>query len=246
MEPTSGDEMKVHGAMGEVGGCDAADGSELEAFCYTLSHDLRSLLTRIYTASQALRDGYGPTLDRSGKYFVQCICDASESMEERIQAMLTLSLVNRQEVAMAEVDLSAMAVEVMAGLRHGADNPAVEFVCAAGLKARGDASLVRAVLENLLGNAWKYSGKVAQPRIEFGCRPGSTSPHFFVRDNGAGFSMADAHRLFKPFERLHDGKEFPGTGIGLATVQRIILRHGGQVWAEGVVGRGATFFFTLP
>jgi signal transduction histidine kinase len=219
---------------------------EMEAFCYSLSHDLRSLLTRIYTASQALRDGYGTTLDRSGKYFVQCICDASESMEERIQAMLTLSLVARQEMQVAEVDLSAMAAEVMAGLRQGEIVPAGQFTCAPSLSARGDARLLRVVLENLLGNAWKYTRRVSHPHIEFGCLPGLASPHYFVRDNGAGFPMSDAHRLFKPFERLHDCKEFPGTGIGLATVQRIIERHGGHIWAEGVVGQGAVFSFTLP
>jgi light-regulated signal transduction histidine kinase (bacteriophytochrome) len=245
MELPSGVEMKAGGAP--EGECEpVSDNCQLEAFCYSLSHDLRSLLTRIYTASQALRDGYSTNLDRSGKYFVQCICDASESMEERIQAMLTLSLVARQEIQRVEVDLSALAVEVIDGLRQSDPGHAVEFLCAPSLIARGDARLLRVVLENLLGNAWKYSRKTASPRVSFDCSRESGSLRFFVGDNGAGFSMADAHRLFKPFERLHDSKEFPGTGIGLATVQRIVERHGGRIWAEGAVGRGATFYFTLP
>jgi signal transduction histidine kinase len=244
------DHLSRHGIqpgtpLREAGDGFAGETRELEAFCYSLSHDLRSLLTRIYTASQALRDGYGPTLDRSGKYFVQCICEASESMEERIQAMLTLSLVTRQEMQKTEVDLSAMALEVVDGLEADS-SPAVAFVCAPSLKVSGDGRLLRVVLENLLGNAWKYSKKVPQPRVEFGCSPGSLSPHFFVRDNGAGFPMTEAHRLFKPFERLHENKEFPGTGIGLATVQRIVERHGGRIWAESAVDQGATFYFTLP
>jgi signal transduction histidine kinase len=160
--------------------------------------------------------------------------------------MLTLSLVVRQEMQKTEVDMSTMAKEVVDGLRQADSRLAVEFICAPSLKVSGDGRLLRVVVENLLGNAWKYSRKVPQPRIEFGCLSGSVSPHFFVRDNGAGFPMAEAHRLFKPFERLHGSKEFPGTGIGLATVQRIVERHGGRIWAESAVGQGATFYFTLP
>jgi light-regulated signal transduction histidine kinase (bacteriophytochrome) len=245
MEHSSGDETKF-GRVLQAKGCESAEHRELEAFCYSLSHDLRSLLTRIYTASQALRDGYATTLDHSGKYFVQCICEASESMEERIQAMLALSLVTRQEIRLAEVDLSAMATEVMMDLQQSDIRHPVQFVCAPSLSASGDARLLRVVLENLLGNAWKYTKKVTQPRIEFGCQRESASPLFFVRDNGAGFSMSEAHRLFKPFERLHDSREFPGNGIGLATVQRIVERHCGRVWAEGAIGQGATFFLSLP
>jgi light-regulated signal transduction histidine kinase (bacteriophytochrome) len=241
-----GDEMESNSVLREGGGEAAPDSRELEAFCYSLSHDLRSYLTRIYTASQALRDGYSTSLDGSGKYFVQCICEASESMEERIQAMLTLSLVTRKEMQMEEVDLSVMATEILDDLRRNDEGRQVEISCAPLLKTRGDAGLLRVVMENLLSNAWKYSRKVVRPRIEFGCRLGATSLIFFVRDNGAGFSMAEAHRLFKPFERLHGSRDFPGTGIGLATVQRIIERHGGRLWAEGAIGQGAIFYFTLP
>jgi signal transduction histidine kinase len=243
MEPSSGHELEPH-CPSEAEHGSAGEARVVETFCYSLSHDLRSLLTRIYTASQALRDGYGSSLDRSARYFVQCICEASESMEERIQAMLALSLVTRQEMQRTELDLSAMATEIVQGLQQIESRPALEFVCAPGLKVWGDGRLVRVVLENLLGNAWKYTRKVPQACVEFGCRLAAGSAQFFVRDNGVGFPMHDSHRLFKPFERLH-GCEFPGSGIGLATVQRIVERHGGRIWAEGAVERGATFIFTL-
>ena len=166
-------------------------------------------------------------------------------MGELIDDLLKLSHASRTEMRRTEVDLTALAGEIAAELRR--DDPARQgrWVIAPGLVATGDPQLLREVLENLLGNAWKFTGKRADPVIEFGVTNGEAVRAFFVRDNGAGFDMAYAGKLFGAFQRLHATADFPGTGIGLATVQRIIHRHGGRVWAEGAVGQGATFYFTL-
>ncbi len=218
---------------------------ELETFSYTLSHDLRSPLTRIYAAGQALDEMYAEVLDENGKMFVRTICETSEQMEDLIQAILGLSGVIRSEMRTEEVDLSSLAVTIAAELQVTAPERRVDFIIAPGMTASCDRRLIRVVLENLLGNAWKYSRKTPDARIEFGSAEHEGETVYYVRDNGAGFDMKDADRLFTPFKRLHDSSDFPGTGIGLATVQRVVKRHGGKIWAEGEPGKGATFHFTL-
>jgi len=222
-----------------------ATNRELESFSYTLSHDLRSPLTRIYVAAQALAEMYGEVLDENGRLFLHSICDASEHMEELIEAILGLSGVARSELHAEEVDLSGLVAVIAAELHVPEPERRVDFVLAAGVTAFCDLRLMKVALENLVGNAWKYSRNISGARIEFGVTERDGEAIYFVRDNGAGFDMRDADGLFMPFKRLHASKDFPGTGIGLATVQRIIERHGGNIWAEAAVGKGATFYFTL-
>jgi len=230
-----------------------AANKELTAFAYSVSHDLRAPLRSIDGFSLALLEDYHDKLDVTGKDYLQRVRSASQHMGQLIDDLLTLSRTTRSEMRHETVDLSQMAQTIAAELKQGDPERQVAFVIAAGLTANGDARLLRAVLENLLGNAWKFTSKRANARIEFGTlqpsNPGKAGQAgetvYFVRDNGAGFDMAYADKLFGPFQRLHRTTEFPGTGIGLATVQRIIHRHGGRVWAEGAEGAGATFYFTL-
>ena len=222
---------------------------ELEAFSYSVSHDLRSPLRSIDGFSQALLEDYGNRLDDAGKDYLRRVRAASQRMAQLIDDLLQLSRLTRKEMIVAEVDLSGMARGIAANLRTADPQRAVEFCIADGLVVKGDGQLLEVMLENLLGNAWKFTGKQAHARIEF-ARTRSEGQEayqetFYVRDNGAGFDMDYADKLFGAFQRLHAAAEFEGTGIGLANVQRIITRHGGQVWAEGQVGQGATFYFTL-
>lgn len=219
---------------------------ELEAFSYSLSHDLRLPLTRVYSAAQLLQEGYVGDLDETGGFLVRSICEASERMEELIEAILIMSRITQGEMNRDEVDLSVLAGEIARELQLFEPERKVDLIIPAGLLIKGDAQLLKVALKNLLENAWKYTSKVPQPRIELGMFDQQGKKVFFVRDNGVGFDMKDADKLFKPFERLHDGNEFAGTGIGLATVQRIIHRHGGTLWGKGEKGKGATFFFSLP
>jgi signal transduction histidine kinase len=258
---------------------------ELESFSYSVSHDLRAPLRSIDGFSRILLEDYRDKLDAEGKDSLKRVRAASQRMGELIDDLLKLSRATRTEMRCMAVDLTALAGEVAAELRR--DDPARRgcWVIAPGLVATGDPQLLREVLENLLGNAWKFTGKNPQAEIEFGVTSGGKGdegrvtgggtsgktsdvcrvtsgekddPHlpspinhlpspiaYFVRDNGAGFDMAYAGKLFGAFQRLHATADFPGTGIGLATVQRIIHRHGGRVWAEGEVEKGATFYFTL-
>jgi len=219
---------------------------ELETFSYSVSHDLRAPLRSIDGFSQALLEDCSDCLDAQGQDFLQRIRAATQRMSRLIDALLGLSHVTRAEIQRQPINLSVMAVIVVTELQRQDPERLVEVVIAPGLRARGDARLVRVMLENVLGNAWKFTAEKPQARIEFGLQTtAERSPVFFVRDNGAGFDMTYADKLFGAFQRLHRTSEFPGTGIGLATVQRIIHRHGGRVWAEGEVGRGATFYFTL-
>jgi len=219
---------------------------ELETFSYTVSHDLRTPLQMIYAYSELLLSDYADTLDATGQECLQRIRSATQRMSEMIEGLLNLSRATHSELQRTTVDLSAMAQAIAADLQRTALHRSVEFVIAEGVTASGDERLLRVVLANLLGNAWKYTGQQAQPRIEFGVTSGQRGePVYFVRDNGAGFDMSEADRLFAPFQRLHSKTEFSGTGIGLATVQRIIQRHGGRVWAESRAGKGAIFYFTL-
>ena len=187
----------------------------------------------------------GPQLDEQGHTYLKRVRSETQRMGELIDGLLELSRVTRAPMKRETVDLTAMAQELEASLRAGQPERAVDFVVAPAMVAIGDAVLLRAALQNLLHNAWKFTGTRPRARIEVGCtsEPGRTVYH--VRDDGAGFDMRYLGKLFAPFQRLHSMEEFPGTGIGLATVQRIIHRHGGKVWAKAEVDQGATFYFTL-
>ncbi len=218
--------------------------TELEAFGYSVSHDLRAPLRSIDGFSQVLLKNHSAQLDAKGKDYLARVRRASQRMGELIDDMLYLSRVTRSEMHMEAVDLSRMAGQVAESLRDAAPERRVEFSIEDGIIVQADAKLLRIVLENLLGNAWKFTGKQPRARIEFGVAVQSGINVIFVRDNGAGFNMEYAHKLFAPFQRLHGVSDFEGTGIGLATVQRIIRRHGGHIWAEAKEGQGATFFFS--
>ncbi|MBP3956413.1 PAS domain S-box protein [Gemmata sp. G18] len=222
-----------------------AANNELEAFCYSVSHDLRAPLRSIDGFSQAVLEDYQDRLDPEGASFLRRIRAAAGRMGELIDDLLTLSQVTRADLRRERVDLSAMASEVVRALQHASPERAVDVSVAPGLGADGDRNLFRILLDNLIGNAWKYTGKTPRARIEVGCEERDGAPAFFVRDNGAGFDPAYAHKLFQPFQRLHRADEFPGHGIGLATVLRIVRRHGGTVSASGSVGTGARFWFTM-
>jgi PAS domain S-box-containing protein len=219
---------------------------ELEAFSYSVSHDLRSPLQNIDSFGQILMEEYANRLDADGRDYVQRLRASCRHMEEIIDALLVLSNMTRHEMAMEHFDLSAVAKAVAAELKQKDPNRLVDWVIAEGLSVEGDSRLLRVALENLLGNAWKFTAKHPRARIEFGALPQSNGARtYFVRDDGAGFDMARVGTLFAPFKRLHDQSQFRGTGIGLATVQRVIQRHRGKIWGEGAVERGATFCFTL-
>ena len=218
---------------------------ELEAFSYSVSHDLRAPLRRIDGFCKALMEDYGDKMDTQGKDYLQRVREASKLMGQLIEAMLNLSRITLRKVHYKAFDLSGLAKMVAKELQEMEPERQVEFVIAEGLIVHGDPHLLRVALQNLLDNAWKFSKKCARARIEFGFTQHNGKPTYFVRDNGAGFDMASVNKLFGPFQRLHSTTDFEGTGIGLATVQRIIHRHGGHIWAEGTVDKGATFYFTL-
>jgi PAS domain S-box-containing protein len=218
---------------------------ELETFSYSVSHDLRAPLRSIDGFSQILLEDYEDRLDAEGQDALRRVRAATTRMGELIDALLELSRVGRTDLRAERMDLSALAHAIVMDLRRAQPDRDAEFVIAAGLEARGDRPLLRAALGNLLDNAWKYTQSRARARIEVGCLDRDGETVYFVRDNGVGFDMAYASKLFGAFQRLHRQGEFGGTGIGLATVQRIIHRHGGRVWGEGAVDGGATFYFTL-
>jgi signal transduction histidine kinase len=218
---------------------------ELEAFSYSVAHDLRAPLRGLNGFSQALVEDWSDKLDGEAKDYLERISSASARMGELIDALLALARVSRTELHREEVNLTRLAEAVVKQLRATQPDRVVEFVNQAEIIAHGDPALLRAVLENLIGNAWKFTGARPAARIAFGSADQAGRSVYFVRDNGAGFDMAYADKLFAAFQRLHGAREFPGTGIGLATVQRIVNRHGGRIWAEGEVDRGATFYFTL-
>jgi len=223
----------------------SATNKELEAFSYSVSHDLRTPLRSIDGFSQALLEDYADKLDATAQEHLQRVRRAAQRMAALIDDMLNLSRVTRCELHREKLDLSAMAKLIAAELQEAEPSRHVEFVIESGLTAVGDPQLLHAAMENLFRNSWKYTSGHPTARIEFGSSVEKEKHSFLVRDDGAGFDPRYADRLFGAFQRLHTAKEFPGTGIGLATVQRIIHRHGGEVWAEGAVEKGATFYFTL-
>ena len=218
---------------------------ELEAFSYSVSHDLRAPLRSIDGFSRLLLEDYGGKLDEEGNGHLQRVCAAAQRMGQLIEDMLNLARVTRTELRMSSVDLSHQAQQILEDLAAREPGRKVVFTIAPAVVVKGDGHLLRIVLENLLGNAWKFTAKREAATIEFGVSEQGGEPAYFVRDNGAGFDMATAGKLFGEFQRMHPASEFPGTGIGLAIVRRVILRHGGRVWAEATVDHGATFFFTL-
>jgi signal transduction histidine kinase len=223
-----------------------ATNHELEAFSYSVSHDLRAPLRSIDGFSVALLEDYGEAVDGLGKTYLQRIRANSQNMAGLIDGLLNLSRLTRSEMRSESVNLSAIAQEIARELQAAQPDRHAEFVIQEDLTVVGDSTLLRNVMQNLLGNAWKFTAGRSPARIEFGRMQQGERAVYFVRDNGAGFDMAYVEKLFGAFQRLHGAKEFEGTGIGLATVQRVIHRHGGRVWAEGAVDQGATFYFTLP
>ena len=221
-----------------------ASNKELEAFSYSVSHDLRAPLRSITGFSAVLLEDYADELDKEGKSYLKKISDAGELMGQLMDDLLKLSRVTRSDLNIQRLDLSDMARKIVE-LHKDEPGRKVKVTIAPNMSANGDKNLINLVLQNLLDNAWKYSSKASGPRIEMGVVEHKGNHAYFVRDNGVGFDMTYANKLFQPFQRLHKATEFDGTGIGLATVQRIIRRHGGEVWAEAKVGGGATFFFTL-
>ncbi|MHB8091467.1 MAG: PAS domain-containing sensor histidine kinase [Syntrophales bacterium] len=225
----------------------SAANKELDAFSYSVSHDLRAPLRSIDGFSQALLEDYqNKPLDDTGKNYLERVCKATQRMGLLIDDMLKLSRITQAEMQRGTVDLSGMIREIAEEHRKSNPDRAVEVTVQEGIMIQGDPYLMKIAVENLVDNAFKFTGKSAQPRIEFGTTDRDGETACFIRDNGAGFDMAYAGKLFGAFQRLHTTDEFPGTGIGLATVKRIINRHGGIIWAEGEVGKGATFYFTLP
>ncbi|MDD5701341.1 MAG: response regulator [Dehalococcoidales bacterium] len=218
---------------------------ELESFSYTVSHDLRAPLRSIDGFSNILLEDYSDKLDVQGKDYLERICNSSKVMSRLIEDILTLSRITRTAIETRKVNLSLLAEEAAADLKRAQPERKADFKITPGIEVQGDRNLLKLALENLLENAFKFTGKREGALIEFGIKAEGKDSIYFVRDNGAGFNMDYAEKLFQPFQRLHSTSEFPGTGVGLATVQRIINRHGGKVWAEGENGKGATFYFTL-
>jgi PAS domain S-box-containing protein len=224
----------------------AAANQELRTFSYSLSHDIRSYLTQISLAAQTLEALHTAECGEETALCLRTLHQASSGMEGLIEAMLTLARVTQRELRREQVDLSRLAREIMVELTGLDPQRRVEVTIAPDLRAEGDAKLLRVALENLLANACKYTRDCAAPQIEFGRNSEQEPNAFFIRDNGVGFDMGESDQLFKPFRRLSSAQGFPGTGVGLATVQRIIARHGGSLTAEARPGRGACFIFTLP
>jgi len=223
-----------------------ASNKELETFCYSVSHDLRSPLRSISGFCQMLKEDYAESLDSTALDYLVRMRKSVHRMDRLIDDLLTLSRVSRCELKQEKVSLSAIALEVAELMKNNYPGRTVDYNIEDKLSVTGDSGLLRVVLENLLDNAWKFTAHTPTPKVEFGSLKEDGKVGFYIRDNGAGFSMNYVNKLFGAFQRLHEANEFPGTGIGLASVQRIIQRHGGEVWAEGEVNKGATFYFTIP
>lgn len=223
----------------------AAVNRELEAFSYSVSHDLRAPLRSIDGFTRVLQEDHSAGLDPEGLNCTERIRRAAQRMAVLIDDLLNLSRISRADLRRMNIDLSALAREIAATLKESEPQRDAEFAIADGMRASGDAGMLRIALENLLGNSWKFTAGRSPALIEIGQHETAGEVICYVRDNGAGFDMAYASKLFRAFQRLHDAKEFPGTGIGLAIVDRVMTKHGGRVWAEAESGKGATFFFTL-
>lgn len=223
----------------------AVSNQELEAFSYSVSHDLRAPLRTIDGFSLALKEDFSEQLNEEGQDYINRVRSGVQRMGSLIDALLQLSRVTRSELQREQVDLSTLAGLIFEELKALSPETQAQFVAQAGIAARADPRLVRIAFENLIGNALKYSSRTDQARIEFGSDAREERAVYFIRDNGVGFDMQYVDRLFTAFQRLHGDRDFKGSGIGLATVSRIIRRHHGRIWAEGEVGKGATFFFTL-
>jgi signal transduction histidine kinase len=219
---------------------------ELEAFSYSVCHDLRGPLSRIAGFSRALLEFHASQLDEEGRGFLKRIDHSANQMCRLVEDLLDFSRLALVEMKEQQLNLSSMVADLASELQGRDPQRAVVFEIAPDVRAWGDATLVRAALENLLENSWKFTQKHPTARIAFGRMATAEGPAHFLRDDGAGFDMRDAARLFNPFQRLHKETDFEGSGIGLATVERIIRRHGGRIWAEGEIERGAAFYFTLP
>jgi two-component system, sensor histidine kinase and response regulator len=220
--------------------------AELEAFSFTVSHDLNGPLAHITSFSRALKDECGLVLGERGLGYLDRIDSASQRMGQLICDLLELARGSHCDIKLETVDLSAIAGEIAGGLRAAAPERAVQWEIAKGVAARGDLRLLTVALRNLLENAFKFTRRAEAARIEFGVETTTGPPVYFVRDNGIGFKTGDRDKLFQPFQRLPSARDFEGTGVGLATVNRIVKRHGGRIWAEGEEGSGATFYFELP
>ena len=218
---------------------------EMEAFCYSISHDLRAPLRSIRGYSEIILQEYGAKLDARGEEYLKRACESSAQMNQLLDDLLRLSVISRGELQRENADLNGLASRIVGGLKAADPERKVNFKLEDNLTVRGDARLLEIALANLIGNAWKFTSRKPEAFIEFGSTEVDGERVFFVRDDGDGFEMEWKHRLFGVFERLHSTKDFPGTGIGLAIVQRIIQRHGGRVWAEGNRNQGATFYFTV-
>jgi len=219
--------------------------SELESFCYSVSHDLRAPLRSIDGFSKALLEDYSEDLNEQASSYLNRVCASSQRMGELIDDLLKLSKVVRSDMNKSNVDLSSLASGVFEQLTEHELQRKVTFRCASKCIVSGDKGLLLAMLENLIGNAWKFTAAADDARIEFGVQQNEGQVVYFIRDNGAGFDDKYKHKMFEPFQRLHSNEHYEGSGIGLATVQRIVRRHGGEVWAESALGAGATIFFTL-
>jgi two-component system, sensor histidine kinase and response regulator len=223
-----------------------AANSELEAFNYSVAHDLRAPLRGIDSFSQLLIDKYSQQLDDQALAYIDRMRGAAARMSQLIDALLTLAQVGRGELQPVELDFSELVQSVASEIAAASPERNVRVAVAPGMRAYGDPRLLSIVMGNLLENAWKFTGRRKRPAIEVGPVQNTTQPTYYVRDNGAGFDPAYASRLFAAFQRLHADREFPGTGIGLAIVHRVISRHGGTVWADSRPEQGATFYFSLP
>lgn len=218
---------------------------ELEAFAYAVSHDLRAPLRSMSGFSQILQETAPAALDEKSRHYLQRIQDASLRMSGLIEDLLNLSRIGRSELTARPISLSQIAAEAAAAVRERHPAREVQLEIAPGMDVNADPRLLRIALEKLLSNAWKYTARASRAQVTIGTQAGEHGPVYFVRDNGIGFDMKYADKLFVPFQRLHPETEFPGSGIGLVTIQRIIVRHGGRVWADAKPDEGATFYFTL-
>lgn len=223
-----------------------ATNRELEAFAYAVSHDLRAPLRSVSGFSQLLQESPTADLDAKSKHYLQRIHESSRRMSQLIEDLLSLSRINRSELTPRPLNFSQLVADAAATIRERYPDREVDLQIEPDIAAYGDSRLLRIAVENLLDNAWKYTAHVPAARVEVGTQTDASVRTLFIRDNGVGFDMAYSGKLFGPFQRLHADTQYPGTGIGLVTVQRILARHGGRIWVQAEINRGATFYFTLP